>query len=70
MFLQGNRLLVSLWTATPHNNPPLDLSEIESQLKNKESQAAQFQQAEIEYKALHAQSQEYMELREKRESEI
>lgn len=25
----GNRWIVSLWTATPHKNPPLDLTELE-----------------------------------------
>lgn len=25
----GNRWIASLWTATPHNNPPLDLTELE-----------------------------------------
>lgn len=25
----GNRWIVSLWTATPHNQPPLDLTELE-----------------------------------------
>lgn len=25
----GNRWIVSLWTATPHQNPPLDLTELE-----------------------------------------
>lgn len=28
-FLIGNRWIVSLWTATPHKNPPLDLTELE-----------------------------------------
>lgn len=27
--LIGNRWIVSLWTATPHQNPPLDLTELE-----------------------------------------
>ncbi|XP_031631190.1 uncharacterized protein LOC116345707 [Contarinia nasturtii] len=26
----GNRWIVSLWTATPHKNPPLDLTELEN----------------------------------------
>lgn len=27
--MTGNRWIVSLWTATPHQNPPLDLTELE-----------------------------------------
>lgn len=29
LIVSGNRWLVSLWTATPHKQPPLDLTELE-----------------------------------------
>lgn len=28
--ISGNRWVISLWSSTPHNQPPLDLSELES----------------------------------------
>lgn len=29
IFISGNRWLVSLWTATPHNQPSLDYTELQ-----------------------------------------
>jgi spore maturation protein CgeB len=66
----GNRWIQSLWTVTPHNNPPLDLSELEKGIKTYKSdthEVVQYHQEEIERGT--QQPQQYMELQ-KRESDI
>lgn len=67
----GNRFLQPLWTVTPHNNPPLDLSELEEGAQNNHvyyrPQVVQYQQDELDIATSHAD--EYIELH-KRESEI
>ncbi|XP_011501386.1 PREDICTED: uncharacterized protein LOC105365026 [Ceratosolen solmsi marchali] len=66
----GNRWIQSLWTVTPHNNPPLDLSELEKGIKTYKSdihEVVQYQQEEIERGT--QQPQQYIELQ-KRESDI
>ncbi|XP_045784956.1 uncharacterized protein LOC123880713 [Maniola jurtina] len=70
----GNRWIVSIWSATPHKQPPLDFTELESQY-----QYVQYSYPEdrTEYREVPASvsrqpltaSQEYLELH-KRESDI
>ncbi|XP_041987580.1 uncharacterized protein LOC121739279 [Aricia agestis] len=75
----GNRWLVSVWTATPHKQPPLDLTELESQVTHVQYvhpyHSEQYQEvrlteapASISRQPLTA-SQEFLELH-KRESDI
>lgn len=62
-FCLGNRWIVSLWTATPHRQPPLDYTEL---------QTISVPQTQVVYEAqIPEQRQElqYLELK-KRESEI
>lgn len=58
----GNRLIASIWTSSPHNNPPLDLTELESNYLDRKAD----QQIDTEP----SKPQEYMELREKRANEV
>ncbi|XP_052746504.1 uncharacterized protein LOC128199706 [Bicyclus anynana] len=76
----GNRWIVSIWSATPHKQPPLDFTELEKQY-----QCVQYIYSDTgsEYSNVHRQapvsasvsrqpltaSQEYLELQ-KRESDI
>ncbi|XP_012285165.1 uncharacterized protein LOC105702279 [Orussus abietinus] len=66
----GNRWIQSMWTVTPHKNPPLDLSELESGIatfSQTHHEVVQYQQPESQPGT--PQPREYMELQ-KRESEI
>lgn len=68
----GNRWIQSLWTVSPHNNPPLDLSELEEGLKVYKivtHEEIQYHPEIIERPETHYQPQQYMELQ-KRESDI
>jgi len=78
----GNRWIVSLWTATPHKNPPLDLTELEdvgsfhpksADIEHPEVTYHRPQQEFKGYGRPHHQShpaEEYVELQQKRESDI
>ncbi|XP_039763879.1 uncharacterized protein LOC120636462 [Pararge aegeria] len=75
----GNRWIVSIWSATPHKQPPLDLTELENQYQY--TQYIRPENAEHSEDYRHAEvhasvsrqpltaSQEYFELH-KRESDI
>lgn len=79
----GNRFITSLWTSTPHNNPPLDLTELEEGSQKKplpfysssshipEGSSVQYQDEELEEReSIAEQPQRYQELLQKRESDI
>ncbi|XP_055321619.1 uncharacterized protein LOC129577870 [Sitodiplosis mosellana] len=80
----GNRWIVSLWTATPHQNPPLDLTELEdvssfypksADVEHPEVSYHRPQEEQRGYGRAYNQSQpaeEYVELQhqQKRESDI
>ncbi|XP_033222723.1 uncharacterized protein LOC117176578 [Belonocnema kinseyi] len=66
----GNRWIQPLWTVTPHNTPPLDLSELEQGSRRyvyQRPQVVQYQQDELDVAT--RDPEEYIELH-KRESEI
>ncbi|XP_012263403.1 uncharacterized protein LOC105690293 [Athalia rosae] len=72
----GNRWIQSLWTNTPHKNPPLDLTELEAGLTTytrRQEQITQYHHSTAPEHHHHHQevphSQQYLELQ-KRESEI
>ncbi|CAB3248477.1 unnamed protein product [Arctia plantaginis] len=77
----GNRWLVSIWSATPHKQPPLDFTELESNFQEVHY-IHRFNDSSEDYREAHRQavppsvsqqpltsSQEYLELH-KRESDI
>ncbi|XP_046735115.1 uncharacterized protein LOC124404775 [Diprion similis] len=67
----GNRWIQSVWTNTPHKNPPLDLTELETGLTTytrHQEQIVQYHHREPDIQGI-PQSQEYIGLQ-KRESEI
>lgn len=61
----GNRWIVSLWTSTPHNQPPLDYSTELKEISSK-NQVVYYHPQEEE----HPERAEFLEIRTKRESEI
>lgn len=66
LFILGNRWLVSLWTATPHNQPSLDYTELQ------DIQVGHQQQVVYHHPPVTPvppQQEEYLELK-KRESDI
>ncbi|XP_014210537.1 uncharacterized protein LOC106640870 [Copidosoma floridanum] len=66
----GNRWINTIWTATPQNNPPLDLSELEGGLRPQYSgthAVAPYHDEETERGS--RQAQQYIELQ-KRESDF
>ncbi|XP_043465175.1 uncharacterized protein LOC122500344 [Leptopilina heterotoma] len=67
----GNRWIQPLWSVTPHNNPPLDLTELEKGTQNYVHHRPQiiedYQKDELDVATTHPE--EYIELH-KRESEI
>ncbi|KAF5278118.1 hypothetical protein FQR65_LT03634 [Abscondita terminalis] len=68
----GNRWLVSLWTATPHNQPSLDYTELEWVHTENPKDYEQFEtRSEVDYGYIPQPIEpEVFELQQKRESEI
>ncbi|XP_025832534.1 uncharacterized protein LOC108744286 [Agrilus planipennis] len=64
----GNRWIISLWTATPHNQPSLDYTELE--LVDIPSVAPTVYQPAPQEQQTTVQHSEYLELQHKRESAI
>lgn len=57
--IAGNRYIVSLWTATPHQQPPLDLTELQEVIPRQQ----------VVYAPLPAEKVQFLDLQ-KRESDI
>lgn len=76
----GNRWIVSLWTSTPHKQPPLDLKELADSdlIPQKVVYETPAEYTDVEYGHPHhsqvqysaRQPVEYLELQQKRESDI
>lgn len=68
LLISGNRWLVSLWTATPHQQPALDYTELQK-VEVHHPRVVYYPPTELEQPPSPKQPPQYLELQ-KRESEI